>query len=259
MHTALTESTKSKARMGHGAANIAVRYLAVLFSLALAACGATHPRPPAAPAPTAIPSAAGKATAQAPPGEGAHYRIDASRSELRVLVYRAGAMASFGHNHVIASHAVEGWATFNGDGAGAEFALTVPVAGFEVDDPALRAEEGLDFAESVTDEAKSGTLHNMLGPAVLNAAAFPALTIRSTAVAGTGRVLEATVVLEVAGHSSTLVVPFSLDVSPGLLQAEGELTLKQSALGLTPLSIFLGAIKVQDDMRVKFKLVAVPG
>jgi hypothetical protein len=65
--------------------------------------------------------------------------------------------------------------------------------------------------------------------------------------------------IEVAGHSSMLVVPFSLDASPGLLEACGELTVNQSSLGLAPLSIFLGALKVRDDMRIDFKLVAVPG
>jgi polyisoprenoid-binding protein YceI len=232
-----------------------MRPLAILLVLALAACGATHPRPPPAPAP------AGKAAGEAPPPayEAAHFRIDAARSELRVLVYRAGPMASLGHNHVIASHALEGWATYDGEVAGAAFAFTVPVASLEVDDPSLRAEEGPDFAESVTEEAKSGTLHNLLGPAVLDAADFPAMALRSSAVAGAGGALQATLVLEVAGHSSTLVVPFALDASPGLLIATGEVTLSQTSLGLTPFSIFLGALKVQDDLRVKFKLVAEPG
>jgi len=248
---------------------------AVFLSLALAACGAPQPKPPSAPSPAAssAPAEASPPTATlsrpapsqpAPPMRahpGARYRIDPAESELRVLVYRAGAMASLGHNHVISTHALQGWATFEGDAAGAAFALTAAVADFAVDDPARRAEEGSDFTEDVTEEAKSGTRHNMLGSAVLDAADFPVLTIRSIAVAAAGAAgsYRATVALDVAGHASTLMVPFSLEASAHRLVARGELTVSQSAIGLTPYSILLGALKVQDDLRVKFKFVAVSG
>jgi hypothetical protein len=251
---------------------------AVIISLALGACGAPSPKPathppvptpapsvtlpapsvtvPAPPAPVPLPPSAGAA-----PPSAARYRIDPAQSELRLLVYRAGPMASLGHNHVISTHSLQGWAAFEGNTASAAFAVTVPVADFTVDDPASRTEEGSDFADAVTDEAKSGTRHNMLGPAVLNAADFPVLTIRSVAVAAgeTSGSYRARVVLEVAGHASSLVVPLQLDAAPHRLIASGELTVSQSSIGLTPFSIFLGALKVQDDMRVKFKFVAVAG
>ncbi len=231
------------------------RHGAVLLSLALAACGAPRPRPPEAPAPAGTPAGV---PAPAAPAQ-ARYRIDPAQSELRILVYRAGTLAALGHNHVISTHSLQGWATYQGDPATAAFALAVPVADFAVDDPALRAQEGPDFAEAVADEAKAGTLHNMRGPAVLDAADFPVLTIRSVAVTGAGAVLRASVALEVAGHASTRVVPFVLEASPGRVVASGELSMNQSSLGLTPFSIFLGALQVQDEMRVKFKFVAVAG
>ena len=176
-----------------------------------------------------------------------------------MLVYRAGPMASLGHNHVVSTRSLQGWAVFDGDPAAAAFALTAPVGDFVIDDPTLRAEEGADFAEEVGGEARSGTLHNMLGPEVLNAANFSALKITSVSVsAGAGR-LRARVALEVAGHASTVVVPFVLEVSPRRLAASGELSLSQSSIGLTPLSVFLGALKVRDELEVKFKFVAVAG
>jgi hypothetical protein len=166
-------------------------------------------------------------------------------------------MATLGHNHVICTHELQGWATFNGDASEAAFALSVPVAGFVIDDAKQRKEQGADFAEEVTDEARIGTAHNMLGAAVLNAADFPALSIRSVAVTKTSGSFQAWVALEVAGHASVLLVPFTLDVAPRRLVANGELTLRQSTLGLTPFSVFLGALKVQDELRVAFKFVAV--
>jgi hypothetical protein len=233
----------------------------VLLCLMLAACGAPPPRPSGPAGEPQPPATAPSATTPSvtAPVAGNRYRIDADQSELRVLVYRAGAMASLGHNHVISTHGLQGWVTFDGNASAAAFALTVPVADFVIDDPQRRMEEGADFADSVTDEARSGTAHNMLGPAVLNAADFPVLTIRSVSVTTGPGSLQARVALEVAGHASTLLVPFMLETSPHRLIANGELTLRQSSIGLTPFSVFLGALKVQDELRVKFKLVAVRG
>lgn len=226
---------------------------AIIVCLALAACGAPPPRPsapPGEPPAAAVP-------ARAAPARGSRYHIDPARSELRVLVYRAGPMASLGHNHVISTHSLQGWATYDGRASAAAFALTIPVVDFVIDDPRLRGEEGADFAEPVADEAKAGTQHNMLGPAVLNAADFPALSIRSVEVTEASGSFQARLALEVAGHASTLLVPFTLDEAPGTLVAHGEITVSQSSIGMTPLSVFLGALKVQDDLRVKFAFTAV--
>jgi polyisoprenoid-binding protein YceI len=224
-------------------------YGASVLALLLAACGARESRPPV-PHQTTAP--------QSPQSvSGASYRIDPQASELRILVYRAGAMAALGHDHVIVNRALGGWAAFAGSASGASFSLTVPASGFVVDDAQARSEEGADFTEAVGDDAKSGTLRNMLSPALLDAAEFPAITVRSVAVTESQGALEATVAVTVAGHESTLEVPFTLVVSPGQLTAGGTATVRQSALGLTPYSVMLGALRVQDEVRVKFKLVAL--
>jgi hypothetical protein len=216
------------------------------LGLLLIGCGVPKPRQgPAPPLPAA------------PAAHGVRYRIDAAQSELRVLVYRAGVMASLGHNHVIVNRALSGWVTVAGPPSAAAFALTVPAGDFVVDDPAARRAEGADFSDPVTDDAKSGTAHNMLGPAVLDAAAHPAVTVRSLAVAETRGGFEATAAIEAAGHESHLVVPFTLDRTSGRLSATGALTVRQSTLGLTPLSIFLGALRVEDAIGLKFKIVAL--
>jgi hypothetical protein len=219
---------------------------AVSLALLLAACGAPKSRPVGSPHPVA------PAISQA----GSYY-VDRAQSELRILVYRAGPMGRLGHNHVIVNRAVDGGVVYAGDLSAASFSLSIPSAAFRVDDADMRGEEGADFAEDVSDDAKAGTLHNMLSAAVLDAVQFPDIAIRSVAMTGTNGSLEATLKVSVAGHESMLVVPFTVDISPGRLTARGALSLRQSALGLTPLSIFLGALRVQDEMRVKFRFVVV--
>jgi polyisoprenoid-binding protein YceI len=223
------------------------RYAASALALLLAACGSPKSRQ-SAPHGTIAPE-------PPPPIAGALYRIDPRASELRILVYRAGAMSALGHNHVIVNRALGGWAAISGSAPTASFSLTIPAAGFAVDDAQARSEEGADFAEDVTDEAKSGTLRNMLSPALLDAAEFPEITVRGSAPSRSAAA--AAVTVTVAGHESQLEVPFDLESSAGGLRASGNFSVRQSALGLTPYSVMLGALRVQDEIRIKFKLVAV--
>jgi hypothetical protein len=236
------------------------------LGLLLAGCGAPPARLPGS-HPGEVPPASPPAAA--PAAQGARYRIDSAHSELRLLVYRAGAMAALGHDHVIVNRALEGWVTFSGDAASAAFLLTVPTSGFVVDDDAARRQEGADFSEVIDADAKAGTLHNMLGPAVLDAQEHAAITVRSVSIAtargsaqaaagaqSTGGA-QATVSVSVAGHESSLVVPFTVDSASGRLHAQGDFSVQQTRLGLTPFSVFLGALRVEDQLHVKLDLVAV--
>jgi hypothetical protein len=237
---------------------------AAALGLLLAGCGAPPARLPQS-HPGAVPPASPHAAA--PAAQGARYRIDSAHSELRLLVYRAGAMAALGHDHVIVNRALEGWVMFSGDVASAEFLLTVPTSGFVVDEDAARRQEGADFSEEVDANAKAGTLHNMLGSAVLDAQGHPAISVRSVSIATGGAQVagvaqatggaQATVRVSVAGHESSLVVPFTVDSAPGRLHAQVDFTVQQTHLGLTPFSVFLGALRVEDQLHVKLDLVAV--
>jgi hypothetical protein len=53
-------------------------------------------------------------------------------------------------------------------------------------------------------------------------------------------------------------VPFTLQSDSSRLLAIGSLELRQSDLGLSPYSLMLGALQVQDAMTIKFKIVAAP-
>ena len=224
-----------------------------VLALLLAACGAFKARHAAPPRSEESISRPGL-----PPG--IVYHIDENQSELRILVYRAGPLARLGHNHVMVNRAISG-AVSLADAAGAsEFWLNVPVAGFVVDDAEARREEGADFAGDVPDDAKSGTLHNMLSAALLDAEKFPEITVESVAASGAQNgpgASTATVAISVAGHESKVDVPFTLQVDSHRLSATGSLELRQSLLGLTPFSLMLGALQVQDAMTIKFDIVAV--
>jgi hypothetical protein len=197
----------------------------------------------------------------------AAYHIDSAQSELRVLVYTAGPMARLGHNHVIVNRAVSGWVDTAGAAAAESFTLQVPVADFVVDDAQTREAEGPDFSREVTEDARAGTRHNMLSAALLDADRFPTITLSSITVTPAAGIqgpgtqapikLVATLAVQVAGHACKLMVPFTLEISVGRISASGTAVLRQSDMGLTPISVMLGALQVQDELTVKFKLVAL--
>jgi hypothetical protein len=228
-------------------------FAAACLCVGLAACGAPKTRQSPAMAEGVEPTR--------PPVGAAAYSIDSAQSELRLLVYRAGPMARFGHNHVILNRAIGGWVDAAARPESASFSLYVPVADFVVDDAQARSEEGQEFSAEVPEEAKSGTRHNMLGAALLDAERFPIMTLTSVGIAPDPKLPEsgnlvATLTVGLAGHESTLVVPFLLTISPDRISAAGTAVLRQSDLGLTPISAMLGALQVQDEITVKFKFVA---
>ena len=232
----------------------------MMFLSMLSGCPAPSLRVPPAPAPQPPPAPAPT------PHLGTPYEIVPQASLLTILVYRAGALASAGHNHVIASHDLSGTIYVPPAIRDSSFAINVPVATLTVDEAALRAQQpAAEFPPDVSDSAKEGTRRNMLGENLLDAQRSPEIVLRSlqltdttgaNAAAASGTV-QAQVQSSVRGQQRTFTVPVRYRITgDGALEASGEFPLRQSELGLTPFSAMLGALQVQDEMRVSFHIVA---
>ncbi len=232
-----------------------VRVLAALsVAGSLTACPT---RPPVPPAPVRAPQAPPAAL----PRTGTPYDVVGEQSLLTVLVYRGGALASAGHNHVIASHALNGTIYVPAESLGASFEVHVPVAALTVDEPQLRAaESAADFPPDLSQGAREGTRRHMLGPAVLAGEDYPEVVLRSGRLEGVQppRPGEATALIEtgVRDRWHTLRVPLHYELTGGTLTVTGEMPLRQSELGLTPFTALMGALAVEDEMRVRFRIVA---
>jgi len=184
------------------------------------------------------------------------YRIDSSASELRLLVYRTGALASLGHNHVILNRSVTGSIDVAATLDASSFTLRAPIAAFIIDDSQARAEEGEDFPGDISDEAKTGTYNNMTGSALLDSIQYPVIEVRSLHVQQSLGTFTAILAVRVAGRETNLSLPFVLKREAYGLSASASFELRQSALGLTPFSLMLGALAVRDAMDVKLRLAA---
>lgn len=218
--------------------------LHVLFALlALCGCaGAPLDRPGA--------SAAGPGT---PLGtNGVPYVLDAERSELNLLVYRAGALARLGHNHVIAARGLSGRAYLARAVVGSGVEITLPVEALDVDPPGARAHYGADFSTQPSAADIEGTRRNMLGPALLDAAAYPMIRL-------TGRLRGApgdyTAALSITVKNTTIEKNVPVDISLAeeriIVEYSGELS--HAELGLMPFSVMLGALQVDDSIGVRLR------
>jgi polyisoprenoid-binding protein YceI len=139
------------------------------------------------------------------------------------------------------------------------FEVSVPVAQLTIDEPELRAQEGPDFPAEVPDSAKEGTRRNMLSEALLNGAQCPDITLVSQhieAPTAAGSPVRADVQVTIRGQTHSLSVPVTYSFEDSRLIVSGELPIKQTDLGLTPFSAMLGALQVQDELRVRFRIVA---
>jgi hypothetical protein len=224
--------------------------LASVVLLGLAACQTRPPVVEPAPSVTTVPE-----TTAIPAGASA-YRIVAEDSLLQILVYRGGAMARLGHNHVIASHQLSGSVYVTGDFALSRFDAAFPVNELAIDEPAMREMAGADFPPGVPQSARDGTRNNMLSEALLDGAKYPMVRLRATEVVAAGDYFDVDVEITIKDRVRHVRVPTKITVKDGVISASGEFPLKQSELGLKPFSIAMGALVVIDEMRVRFNVIA---
>jgi hypothetical protein len=157
-------------------------------------------------------------------GEPSH-RVDSANSWARVYVYRAGAMARLGHNHIVLTRDIGGELWMGAEPADAAFHLVLPVESLIVDPPELRA------------------------------ARYPTIEIWSERIRRSGDGLSADIVLAARGELSRVTVPVTIEEArPDMLIANGKFTLRQSDVGLAPFSVLMGAIAVRDELEIEYSI-----
>lgn len=222
-----------------------IRAAIIALVLALMACQ-PQPRPPA-PAPL-------------PERKHAHairYTIDAERSAILLQVYRDGALARFGHNHVIAVTQLRGTIFREANIAQSDVELSFPAAGLLVDSADDRAQAGPDFPGVLPPETIAGTRQHMLGPQLLAAEQYPQIMLRTIAVSGQWPELQLIVEIKLREFTSQLPLSVHMTELENTLIADGAVSLSQVQLGLKPYSVLGGGLRVADKIDAQFHLIAV--
>ncbi|MES2149568.1 MAG: YceI family protein [Pseudomonadota bacterium] len=214
----------------------------VFLLLALAGCAA----PPVSTPPPAAPDYASWYRQAAANGKQV-LAIDSSLSLIAVTVRRGGALARLGHDHVVASRAVSGFAAPTEGRADFSFRLDQ----MSVDEPELRRVAAFESDPSAA--AIEGTRNNML-TVVLEAQRFPLVSLHVER--GAGELLRLAVTLH--GLTRHYQVLTRIETVGANLVASGQLKLLQSDFGIHPMSVMGGAISVQDELELCFRIVARP-
>jgi hypothetical protein len=226
----------------------------VMLLAATVFAGACVP-PPVAPPPPALPPAFPEDVYREARARGEPvWRLDPQRSLVVIRVYRGGPLARFGHDHVIAARELHGYVLVPRARGAARADLYVALDTLSVDEPALRAAAGLDTTPTAEDIA--GTRRNMLDR-TLAASRHPFVVVQLTAAddaAPPSAAVDAAIALH--GTTRTLRVPVALAHDGDTLRASGELALRQSDFGIAPFSVFGGALRVEDQVDVRFDLYA---
>lgn len=162
--------------------------------------------------------------------------VDAAHSSITVKVEKSGLFSAFAHNHTI--HA--------------------PIASCHLDTEkhtatlTFNAKDMKVIDEGVKDSERADIEQTMKSDKVLDVQRFPEIRFVSTSITPQdgGR-------FQVRGdltlHGSTHAVEFPIAFSKN--RYTGSVKLKQTDLGITPVSIAGGAIKVKDEIEVVFEIV----
>ncbi len=177
------------------------------------------------------------------------YVIDAKASTFSVLAFATGLLASFGHDPKIAIQDFQGDVNFNLTGLTLEdgrLNVIIQAASLEVVD---------DISEKDRQE-----IHRKMCDEVLEIDRFPEIIYECTRVSASGSGDRFWVALngELSLHGVTRPQPVSarVTVNGTSVRAIGEFSVRQSDYEITPVSAAAGAIKIKDEVKCTFDIVA---
>ena len=164
--------------------------------------------------------------------------IDAEHSTLTVLAYKSGLFSAFADDHLISAPIASG-----------SIAEEAPL-GIEL---AIRSADLRVLDPNLAPGRRAEVQARMLGSEVLDVTRFSDITFASTAIepAGGDR-------WKVAGRltirGQARVVTFSVVRLKG--RYRGDVLIKQRDFGIEPISIAGGTVKVKDELKIQFEIVA---
>lgn len=164
--------------------------------------------------------------------------IDTDQSKLTVYAYKSGLFSGFADDHIIDAPIAKGTLSATPP---LSVGLEVRAADMKVRDPKL--------SESKRAEVQT----RMMGREVLDTQTFATITFESTGIDANGAD-RWTVTGRLTIHGQTRAVTFP--VTRAADRYRGSVMLKQRDFGITPISIAGGTVKVKDELKIEFDIVA---
>ncbi|HLF84498.1 MAG TPA: YceI family protein [Blastocatellia bacterium] len=182
--------------------------------------------------------------------DSARYRIDAARSRFVVRAFAGGFLSAFAHDHTISIREFDGETDFTyGTVEPASLRMTIKAGSLAVTDK-ISEKDRQKIESTMRDE-------------VLEVSKYPEIAFKSGSVSATktgDAQYQARITGEITLHgvSRPLTMTAQLEFGDRVLRAQGAFTLKQSSFGIKPVSVAGGTIKVKDELKFTFDIVAHP-
>lgn len=182
-------------------------------------------------------------------GRSKHFIVDAKRSRFTVQAFAVGILSAIGHNPTI------GIRTFSGE---VDFAPeTLEAGGFRL----TIQTSSLGVLDDISDKDRK-EIERVMKADVLEVDKFPEICYETPSPISVskidGSLFSATLNGSLTLHGVTRGEAVHIRiVSMGeMLRASGEFTLNQSSYQIKPVSVAGGALKLKDELRLSFEMVA---
>jgi polyisoprenoid-binding protein YceI len=177
-----------------------------------------------------------------------HYVVDTRASRLTVQAFAAGLLSAMGHNPRIGIRTFSGEVDFSADAAqAASFRLTMK-------------SNCLGVLDDISDKDRR-EIEKMMNEQVLESSKYPDIVYEAPAVTIAridGALYSATLAGTLSFHGTTRsqLITARIAVFDEMIRASGEFMLNQSDYGIKPISVAGGALKVKDELKFSFEMVA---
>ncbi|HMG35561.1 MAG TPA: YceI family protein [Blastocatellia bacterium] len=181
----------------------------------------------------------------------AHYKIDTGQSRFMVRAFAGGLLSSIaGHDHNIAIKQFSGDVHFTyGSVEPASMQMTIKA-------------DSLAITDKVSDSDRQ-KIESTMRDEVLEVGKYPEISFKTSSISA-AKLEEGKFTAKLNGeltlHGAThpLTVTATLDFGQNLLHARGQFGIRQSTFGIKQVSVAGGTVKVKDDLKFSFDIVAHP-
>lgn len=174
--------------------------------------------------------------------------IDCRSSRFTVRAFATGLLSAMGHNPTFGIRDFRGQVMFDPEQSKASsFMLAIKSSSLHVQD---------DISDKDSLE-----IERLMNQEVLETSKFPEITYEATNISISsmgGALYSASLNGSLTLHGVTRHLPIAVRVAllGGMLRASGEFSLKQSDFEIKPVSVAGGALKVKDELKLSFEMVA---
>ncbi len=177
-----------------------------------------------------------------------HYVVDVRASRFIVQAFATGILSAMGHNPRIGIRTFSGEVDFSADAAQAGgFRLTLK-------------SNSLGVLDDISDKDRR-EIEKMMNEQVLDSSKYPdiiyeAPNVTIARIDGSFYSAHLAGILSFHGTTRNQSITARIAVFDEMIRASGEFVLNQSDFGIKPISVAGGALKVKDELKFSFEMVA---